>query len=229
MVDPGEAWPVVAYLIKHRLVLSGILITHHHSDHVGGVTALTAGTRVPVFGPMNCSFENITHRVTAGESLSITPHSAVYHVMNVPGHTLDHVAYYTEGVLFCGDTLFAGGCGRLFEGTAAQMYASLQAIAGLPDDTKLYCAHEYTLNNLRFAEHVEPDNPHIVSRMAAVKALRDKGRPSVPSFLFEEKQTNPFLRCDRSTIIRHVEQRTSCSLKDPIQVFAALREWKNHF
>ena len=147
----------------------------------------------------------------------------------IPGHTLDHIAYYADNSLFCGDTLFAGGCGRLFEGTAKQLYTSLQKIAALPDTTKLYCAHEYTLNNLRFAQRVEPGNQNILNRIHQVQILREQGLPSVPSLLIEEKQTNPFLRCALPEITQQAEHYINQRLQNPLEVFTALRTWKNNF
>lgn len=229
IVDPGEAQPVIAYLEHHQLSLSGILITHHHGDHVNGVADLLKYTAVPVYGPMQSPFLGLTQCVHAQQSGFISQHFPDYAVLAIPGHTLDHIAYYADNHLFCGDTLFAGGCGRVFEGTAEQLYASLQKIAALPDSTQLYCAHEYTLNNLRFAARVEPSNQALLQRIERVQSAREQGIPSVPSRLFEEKQTNPFLRCDKPEIIHQVEQFMSQTLQSPMAVFAALRTWKNKF
>lgn len=229
IVDPGDAKPVIAWLKQHHLDLNGILITHHHWDHVNGVTDLLKHSPVSVFGSLRSQFSELTHRVDDGELVFINDYFPAFNVMSIPGHTLDHIAYYGNGNLFCGDTLFAGGCGRLFEGTAEQLYDSLQKMTQLPDDTKIYCAHEYTVNNLRFAYTVEPGNKNIMQRMERVRALREKDTPSIPSLLLEEKQTNPFLRCEIPDIIEQVEKQMKRPLNRAIDVFSALREWKNVF
>lgn len=229
IVDPGDAKPVIAWLKQHHLELNGILITHHHWDHVNGVTDLLKHSQVPVFGSTRSPFSELTHRVDEGQLVIINDAFPSFNVIAIPGHTLDHIAYYGDRILFCGDTLFAGGCGRLFEGTAEQLYASLQKICRLPDNTKIYCAHEYTVNNLRFAHTVEPRNKNITQRMEHVSALREKDTPSIPSLLLEEKQTNPFLRCEIPDIIEQVEKQMKRPLNCAIKVFSALREWKNVF
>jgi hydroxyacylglutathione hydrolase len=229
MVDPGEAQPVIAYLEHHQLKLKGILITHHHWDHVNGVADLIKYCPVPVYGSIQSQFSALTTRVDEGDKGFIHDYFPNFQVLAIPGHTLDHIAYYADNLLFCGDTLFAGGCGRLFEGTAEQLHTSLQKMAALPDTTKVYCAHEYTLNNLRFAHHVEPSNQTIVDRIQQIQILRDKGHPSVPSLLIEEKQTNPFLRCETPEITQHAEQFMKKRLLNSQEVFAALRLWKNNF
>lgn len=229
IVDPGEAKPVITYLEQHQGHLRGILITHHHGDHVNGVADLLAYAPVPVFGPKHSPFSGITYRVEAGENRFFPDGFPNYDVLAIPGHTLDHIAYYADNTLFCGDTLFAGGCGRLFEGTAEQLYASLQKLAALPDSTKVYCAHEYTLSNLSFAQRVEPSNHLILERIQRVQILREQGIPSIPSSLSEEKQTNPFLRCDNPEIIQQVAKHAQEKLRNPLEVFTALRIWKNHW
>ncbi|MEI6095333.1 MAG: hydroxyacylglutathione hydrolase [Gammaproteobacteria bacterium] len=229
MVDPGDAKPVIAYLEQHQLKLKGILITHHHWDHVNGVADLIQYCPVPVYGPKQSQFSELTQRLDEGEHGFIHDYFPNFQVLSIPGHTLDHIAYYADNSLFCGDTLFAGGCGRLFEGTPEQLYTSLQKIAALPDTTKLYCAHEYTLNNLRFAQRVEPSNQNILNRIHQVQILREQGLPSVPSLLIEEKQTNPFLRCALPEIAQQAEHYMNQPLLNPVEVFTALRTWKNNF
>ncbi len=229
IVDPGEAEAVLDYCQQQQLTIKAILITHHHGDHTAGVKALIKQHPAPVFGYRGSSFPLITHHVQEGDRIELDQHFPVYEVLEIPGHTLDHVAYYAENSLFCGDTLFAAGCGRLFEGSAAQMFASLQKIAHLPEETDIYCAHEYTLNNLRFAHLVEPQNPHILKRLQHVSHLREQEKPSLPSQLKEEKETNPFLRCHIPALIEQVEQHAQISLQQPVEIFAALRGWKDLF
>ncbi len=196
IVDPGEAEPVNTFLHEHKLTLSGILLTHHHWDHTNGAASLSKQHHVPVIGPEKDRIAGLTRAVHEGDEVNIAGFPLTFKVMEIPGHTLGHIAYYSPGMLFCGDTLFAAGCGRIFEGTPPQMFATLQKLAALPDDTNVYCAHEYTVNNLRFAEVVEPDNANIQKRMQKVRELREQQLPSLPSTLGEEKATNPFLRCD---------------------------------
>lgn len=228
-VDPGEAEPVFAYLAEHRLTLAAILCTHHHGDHVGGNRALTARFPVPVYGPAAEPIPALTHPLWDGDTVALPALDARFDVMGVPGHTAGHVAYYGAGCLFCGDTLFACGCGRLFEGTPAQMHASLTRLAALPDDTAIYCAHEYTLANIRFAKAVEPDNRALREREEHARALRAAQRPTLPSTLALEHATNPFLRCAQPAVIAAASRRAGAKLTDPVAVFATLRDWKNRF
>ena len=228
LVDPGETQPALSYLQQHQLLLSGILLTHHHWDHVNGVAGLLQKYTVPVFAARHSDVPWTTHFI--GEQDIVALHDfPEYQVMAIPGHTADHLAYYAPDTLFCGDTLFTGGCGRVFSGTAEQLYASLQKIASLPDETKIYCAHEYTVQNLQFAHTVEPSNQYILHRLAMVKKLRSAHQPSIPSTLAEEKQTNPFLRCGVPEIIHNVARYSHVCLQHPIEVFSALRQWKNHY
>ena len=229
IVDPGEAAPVQAYLKQHHLDLHGIFITHHHGDHVYGVVDLINDHPVPVFGCIRSPYPHLTHRVDEGDSIFISHHFPTYQVLAIPGHTLDHIAYYAQNALFCGDTLFAAGCGRVFEGTMEQLYTSLQKIAALPEQTNIYCGHEYTLQNLHFAQHIEPTNPDIQQRIKQVTQIRQENHPSLPSLLMEEKKTNPFLRCENPDVIEQASRHAACSLKQPTDVFAALRTWKNEF
>lgn len=232
-VDPGDAAPILAALKEHGLALIAILLTHHHADHIGGVPGLLARFQVPVFGPRNDGIAAVTEPLDEGDRISVPGLDLSLRVLEVPGHTLGHIAYVRDGAepwVFCGDTLFAGGCGRLFEGTPAQMTDSLDKLAALPAATKVFCAHEYTLSNLRFATAVDPGNTELRSRVAADTATRDRGQPTVPSSIGLERATNPFLRYREPEIA--AELRAAGKLhggEPPVAVFAALREWKNTF
>lgn len=233
VVDPGDAAPVQAALQTHGLQLQAILVTHHHADHVGGVDALRTATGAAVYGP---AFETLPEPVTRVDA-STTLHllGLTWQVLEVPGHTAGHIAWYSadaEGgpILFCGDTLFSGGCGRLFEGTPEQMHASLQLLARLPDNTRVACAHEYTLSNLKFACTVEPSNTALLQYRAHCEALRQQQRPTLPSLLAQELAINPFLRCDVIEVVHSAQSfRPDLIPQNPASVFAALREWKNAF
>jgi len=229
VVDPGEARPVLDYLAKEGLSLASILATHHHPDHVGGIAELVARHKVPVFGPKGEPIPALTHPVGEGDRADIPGLDASFSVLDIPGHTRAHVAYYGLGSLFCGDTLFACGCGRVFEGTAAQMLESLSKLAALPDETKVYCGHEYTLANIRFARAVDPGNALLASREERAQRLRDAGRPTLPSTLGEERATNPFLRCAEPAVVDSANKYLGSRVADPVRVFAAIREWKNKF
>jgi hydroxyacylglutathione hydrolase len=229
VVDPGEARPVLNYLAKEGLSLVAILATHHHPDHVGGIAELVEGNKVPVFGPKGEPIPALTHPVGQGDSAVIPALEASFSVLDIPGHTRAHVAYYGLGSLFCGDTLFACGCGRVFEGTAAQMLDSLSKLAALPDETKVYCGHEYTLANIRFARAVDPGNAVLAAREDRAQRLRDAGRPTLPSTLGEERATNPFLRCAEPAVVESANKYLGARIADPVRVFAAIREWKNKF
>lgn len=231
VVDPGDAQPVLESLQEKQLILSAILLTHHHNDHVGGVSQLLQKFDVPVFGPRNDRIAHVTVPLSEGNSVSIEELGLEFSILDVPGHTLGHIAYFSSAYkwLFCGDTLFAGGCGRLFEGTPAQMASSLNKLASLPEETQVFCAHEYTLSNLRFAKEVEPDNQHLLSRMKDEQAKRDRGEPTVPSTIGLEKRTNPFLRYTEASIAGKLISEQKVSSEEPIAIFAALREWKNSY
>lgn len=226
VVDPGDAAPVIARLHADDLTLEGILITHHHADHQGGIGALAARWQVEVYAPGSESIAGCTRPLSGGEQIDVLGQPV--EVMAVPGHTLGHLAYLVPGALFCGDTLFGAGCGRLFEGTPAQMSASLDRFAALPDDTQVYCAHEYTEMNLRFALAVEPQNAALLARVERVAALRAAGLPSVPSTLGDERATNPFLRTSAPAVIEAGLQQGAAS-RDKTDVFAAIRAWRNSF
>ncbi|MBK1679174.1 hydroxyacylglutathione hydrolase [Rhodocyclus tenuis] len=240
VVDPGDAAPVLAFLRREGLRLAAILVTHHHADHQGGIAGLLAASREAgvepaVFGPAAESITALSEPLRGGETIRSEAMGIDFRVLAVPGHTRGHLAYYRPGQLFCGDTLFGAGCGRLFEGTASQMAASLATLAALPDATGVYCAHEYTAANLRFAAVVEPGNACVQERIAEVTALRAAGQASVPSSLALEKASNPFLRCGEPEVIDSVLRWCAQSATplperdDPVAVFAALRAWKNVF
>ena len=229
VVDPGEARPVKEYLAREGLTLVAILATHHHPDHVGGIAELVAAAKVPVFGPKGEPIPALTHPVGQDDGVEIPEIAAKFSVLDIPGHTRAHVAYYGLGSLFCGDTLFACGCGRVFEGTAAQMLSSLQKLAALPDETRVYCGHEYTLANIRFARAVDPGNAVLAAREERAQRLRDAGKPTLPSTLGEERATNPFLRCAEPAVVESANKYLGGRMSDPVSVFAAIREWKNRF
>lgn len=240
VVDPGEAAPVRAALAARGLKLAAILVTHHHADHQGGVAELAgewAGNRSPgrgatggaaVYAPLVESITGVTHPLAGGETLALAALLSEMRVLAVPGHTRGHLAYLIDGYLFCGDTLFGAGCGRLFEGSPQEMQASLARIAALPDETRICCAHEYTAQNLRFAAAVEPCNPAIAERVAATAALRAAGQASLPSTLALEKASNPFLRWSEPEVIAAARAHGAAA-DDPVAVFAALRAWRNDF
>ncbi|MFZ4527557.1 MAG: hydroxyacylglutathione hydrolase [Undibacterium curvum] len=232
VVDPGDANAILHALEAHQLSLTAILLTHHHADHTGGVDALLAHQRVPVYGPARDGIRQVDHALHGGDVVRLDAPQWQLQVIDVPGHTAGHIAYYAEAQhwLFSGDTLFAGGCGRLFEGTAAQMLASLDQLAALPDQTAVYCAHEYTLSNLRFALAAEPDNAALQDRMKSDTEKRTLGQPTVPSQIGLEKRTNPFLRSREPAVIAALIAAGRLeNSDDPVASFAALRTWKNHF
>jgi hydroxyacylglutathione hydrolase len=228
LIDPGEAKPVLAQLKQLNLKLDAILITHHHWDHTNGIRSILKLHHVPVFGPKKEKIVGVTNLVDEGDKIEL-PNWPTFEVLGIPGHTLGHIAYYGNHLLFCGDTLFTAGCGRLFEGTPEQMLNSLHKLAQLPDETQIYCGHEYTLANLHFAQAVEPHNIYIKERLEKTRELRQKNLASVPSLLSEERLSNPFLRCDNLEIKTRIEKRTGKKLATPVEIFAYLRQWKNNF
>ena len=229
VVDPGDARPVIDYLRAEKLELVAILNTHHHADHVGGNAALLSSWKVPVFGPHDERIREVTHRVRDGDRFSL-PHFGIgFEVMEIPGHTRSHVAFHGDGMLFCGDTLFAVGCGRLFEGTPGQMHESLSRLMKLPDDTRVYCGHEYTLSNIRFARAAEPGNAALGELEARAAKLREQDQPTLPSTIGQEKSTNPFVRVGEPAVVASASKFAGKPLADPVSVLAAIREWKNGF
>lgn len=229
VVDPGSDTAVFAALAKNNWQLSGILITHHHWDHTGGIEKLVEKYPVPVYGPDNKKISSITHKLIENDKVFQNDLNICFTTLEVPGHTQDHIAYYSPQILLCGDTLFTGGCGKIFEGTAKEMYQSLMKLAQLPDDTAVYCAHEYTLNNLIFAKTVEPENEVLIQRLQKTQQQRKLLQCTVPSTLLLEKQTNPFLRCHLDTVWKSAEQHSSKSLSSPSDVLAVIRKWKDKF
>lgn len=232
VVDPGDSAPVLAWLQQHPgLQLDMILVTHHHADHTGGLSELIARTGAQVAGPAMEKMPVQSQGLQQGDRLDW--HGLHFDVHDVPGHTLGHIAFWAQPsgqapLLFCGDTLFSGGCGRLFEGTAAQMLDSLDRLAALPGDTRVCCAHEYTLSNLKFALVVDPDNLELQTYAKACAALRQDQQPTLPVSMSIERAINPFLRSRSSAVTQAIRQRDAHALDD-ITTFAALRSWKNEF
>jgi hydroxyacylglutathione hydrolase len=229
IIDPSEAEPVLGRIETEQVMLRAILNTHHHRDHTGGNEGILTKHKVEVYGHTSDSgrIPGLTHGVDEGDEIQIGELKG--RILFIPGHTLGHVAYLFNNNLFCGDTLFTAGCGRLFEGTPEQMHASLKKLMTLPDNTKVYCGHEYTESNLRFAMSVEPRNPKLASRFERVQGLRARGTSTVPSTLEEEKQTNPFLRSDSKEIQASVKSANPGVRLDPVSVFTAVRKMKDAF
>lgn len=225
IVDPGVAEPVREFLKRQNLSLAGIVLTHHHPDHTNGVADLKNWYNAPVYGP--AAIKGVTEPVS--ETFTPQHFPLSFNVLPIPGHTLEHTAYYSPDILFSGDTLFAAGCGRLFEGTPQQMLTALQTLSHLPQTTRVYCGHEYTLNNLRFAESVEPSNTAIQKKIVKVTSLRNQGLPSLPSTIQEEKDTNPFLRYDQHEVIASASAYARRALKTPLEVFTVLRDMKDNW
>jgi hydroxyacylglutathione hydrolase len=232
VVDPGDAAPVERFLGARNLSLAAILATHHHADHVGGLAALAARWGCPAFGPAHEAVDGLTRRLEEGERVEVPGIEAEFGVLDIPGHTAGHIAFVQRGAepaVFCGDTLFACGCGRLFEGTAAQMVSSLGKLASLAPQTRVYCGHEYTLANIRFAQAVEPGNQPLQARKTRGEAQRARGEPTLPTTIGEELATNPFLRWDAPEVVASAQRRAGRELHGAVEVFAEIRAWKNEF
>lgn len=228
VVDPGDADPVIEWLEREGLNLGCVLITHHHPDHTGGLPTLIQRYSPRVIGPHNPEIPGIDERVGAGDEVRVM--GRLFEVLEVPGHTLDHIAFFTAGIpplLFCGDTLFSAGCGRLFEGTPEQMHASLARLQGLPEDSLVFAAHEYTLANLRFAKAADPDNPDVDAAEQECRRARELDRPTLPSTLGRERRINPFLRCDDAGVRRAASAHGDTD--SSVATFATLRAWKDSF
>lgn len=228
VVDPGDSAPVLAFLAARQLELTAILCTHRHNDHTGGIANLRGVYNVPVYGRRHPDNPHITHTLNEGDTLSFPLLGVALEICSLPGHLDDHIAFFNREVLFCGDVLFGAGCGRNKEGTLAQLHGSLQRLSQLPASTLVYCAHEYTAANLRFALNCEPSNRALQERAASVQKMRAANQPSVPSSIALECATNPFLRCRSPEIICTLQQR-GLHDTDELAVFTALREWRNHF
>jgi hydroxyacylglutathione hydrolase len=232
VVDPGDAQPVLAALQQAGLQLEAILVTHHHPDHIGGLDHLRDATGAAVFGPARERIPEPLTRLAEGDVVRAL--DLGFQVFDVPGHTAGHIAFYCPDVdgrplLFCGDTLFSGGCGRLFEGTPAQMLHSLDKLAALPGETRVCCTHEYTLSNLKFARAVEPGNPELIHYQQQCEALRASQQPTLPSTIGQEQQINPFLRTRLAAVAQAAQSFNGASPADEVAVFAAIRQWKNEF
>ena len=242
LVDPGQAEPCIEFLRTNGLTLNAILITHHHPDHTGGVLALKAfadelGHDVKVYGPATENIPACDIKLTEGELITLnftdsdtnTETDIEFSILDLPGHTAGHIAYVNEQALFCGDTLFSGGCGRLFEGTAAQMHHPLSKLKALPSSTPVYCTHEYTMSNLQFALAVEPNNQALRAYFERVKKVRAKDEITLPSSIQLENAINPFLRCEQTDVINAASNYSKNTLNNSVDVFAAIRSWKDNF
>lgn len=229
VVDPGDAAVVEAYLAESGTRLCALLITHHHADHTGGIEALVRKRDIPVYGPTAPAIAGVNRPVAEGDEVALPELGLELQVLEVPGHTTSHIAFHGNDILFSGDTLFNAGCGRLLGGTAAQLHASLERLKTLPETTRVYCGHEYTLANLRFSCAVEPDNAARDAWLEHCEALRREDRPTLPSTLATERAINPFLRTEEPGVLHSVAQHTGSSPADSLACFTALRAWKDHF
>lgn len=230
VVDPGDAGPVTRYLDDHNLNLAGILITHHHADHTGGVNQLKSRYNPIVYGPANSPFKGITQPLTDADHCEVL--GSRFAIKHVPAHTLDHISYFcadAQPLLFCGDTLFLAGCGRLFEGSPAQMLAAMKYFDSLPAETLVYCTHEYSLSNLAFAAAVEPNNPQIQQCISDCQDKRSQQLPTLPSNIAQERDINPFMRTQSSSVRAAATDYAGQDLADEVAVLATIRAWKNNF
>jgi hydroxyacylglutathione hydrolase len=228
-VDPGDAAPVLAELQRSGASLAAILLTHHHLDHIGGVAGLLHHAAVPVIGPNDARIAQRTLTVGDRDPCDLPDLGLSFEILQVPGHTLSHIAFWGHDALFCGDTLFSAGCGRMFEGTPTEMNASLTKLRNLPPDSRVFCGHEYTAANLRFALTVEPHNNAALEYQAAVVRVRAQGDPTLPSTMGLELEVNPFLRCDVPAVVTAAEVHAGKPLKSSAEVFGVLRAWKDQF
>src|SRR5918994_2554110 len=228
-VDPGDAAPVERALEQLDLTLAGILLTHHHADHVGGVTGLLQNRRVPLYGPGSERLPGEPTRLRQGDRVVLEELGLEFTALDIPGHTAGHIAYVGHGALFCGDTLFSAGCGRLFEGTPEQMLRSLAKLASLPEDTLVYCGHEYTVSNLKFVLAVEPGNAEAARYLEECSMKRARDEATLPSSIRRERNVNPFLRCDQQTVKQAAEEKAGRRLPNTTEVFAIIRQWKDGF
>ena len=229
VVDPGDAEPVRRALRERGWTLAAVLVTHHHADHMGGAGALAAEHGCPVYGPAGEAIGAVDRPLREGMEVVLPALPASFQVLDIPGHTAGHIAYYGHGIIFCGDTLFSAGCGRLFEGTAREMSASLAKLAALPDDTLVCCGHEYTVANLRFAAAVEPDNRDVAEYLQECTAKRARGEPTLPGRLGRERHVNPFLRCREAQVVAAAGRKARHAPADAVDVFAVIRAWKDGF
>lgn len=231
VVDPGCARTVIDYCEQQQLTPVAIFLTHHHHDHTGGVAAIKRTYRCPIYGPSYLNADYISHPLAAGDEIALARFALNFEILYVPGHTLDHIAYFdlASRLLFCGDTLFSAGCGRLFEGTPAQMLHSLQQLAALPNDTLVYCTHEYTASNIAFARQIEPDNAALARYEQEVKQQRCLNQPTLPSSIAQEKQINPFLRCADQAIQASVAHISNNNCTDELSTFTLMRQLKDSF
>lgn len=228
VVDPGDALPVLALLESQDLILDAILLTHHHSDHIGGVLSLLSAFKDAIVYSKEQLFPHAS-LVNEHQQLSFFNQSFILEVMFTPGHTQDHIVFYNQQLLFCGDLLFSAGCGRLLDGSAEQMFASLSSLGQLADSTKVYCAHEYTRNNLIFALHIEPKNQDLLSYIKQVSKKTQQGLPSIPSSIGVEKAINPFLRCSENVVINSLQKQLAKPIESGLDCFTALRLYKDSF
>ncbi len=234
LVDPGDAEVCIEYIEAQQAILTDILITHHHPDHVGGIERLAKYCQqkqwpLTIYGPAHENIPLCDVKLVENDSITLSMQTTPFHIIDLPGHTSGHIAYVSDQHLFCGDTLFSAGCGRLFEGTAEQMYQSLNKLAALPEHVAVFCAHEYTLANITFALQVDPNNSELQQYHEKVKQLRAAHKASIPTTIATEKMINPFLRCHTTNVQQSASEYSKQTLTSPVETFSAIRQWKNHF